>query len=826
VAPPADRWRAAAGAAALGGVALAIASGLVLAFWFDPGDPASVATLELTRPAARAARAAHAWSAHLALLAALAHALAGTRAKRGPASVPEGVGGSSRSPIAYGLLAGGRGRGVALVVILAAAGASGALLRGDAEAGAALIALERLGVGESLLHHALTLSAPALLLAAWRRRPDARALLALVAATLVLAWLVPPRLQAGIEPVRATRWGLYALAAAGAQAAWLPARGRAAAALALVVAMLWIALPRAPRYASQLPRPLLRPLGFAVVRDAPAIRGRPEGCVPCHAGLQGLDPSHLPLALGCAICHLGDPARPDAAGAHDGMLLVPGNLDSVALTCGRGGCHDAIAARVARTLMTTAVGLVAVNRFVFGEQPVPDGTTPIDRLGGSPADRHLAHLCSTCHLGAAKPDPAPLGETSRGGGCVACHLQETGARPGRHPAHTVRVADDACFGCHSRSGRISLNYAGWIEDPHATTGERRTLADDRVLRRVEPDVHHARGMACIDCHTAGELMGDGRDHLHEEQATRVRCATCHRVAPPRTVPIAEAGQEAALIVHLRGETRSELLVEDLGGEPLTNARPIEGGAVEIGGKLDGKLRRAAPPVPACTAPVHARVSCQACHSAWVPRCVGCHTQHARGEWIEYEVPAERGLPSLGLLDRDGRTAIEPFAPGMVLTINGPGAPAPPDPLPASAASLIGPGTRFVRAYALAVPHTTTRTGRSCVSCHLDPVALGYGKGRLSIEERAGAPAWRFEPAFERSRFDGLPGDAWIGFLADPAGAVATRTQARPLGLGEQRRVLAAGACLTCHAGSEPIFDDLAASRARRPPVCRVPAEER
>jgi hypothetical protein len=244
-------------------------------------------------------------------------------------------------------------------------------------------------------------------------------------------------------------------------------------------------------------------------------------------------------------------------------------------------------------------------------------------------------------------------------------------------------------------------------------------------------------------------------------------------------------------------------------------------------------RLARPPVRACTGlRGHERLSCQSCHSAWVPRCVGCHTQHVPakdggpGEWIEYEVPAEQGAATLGLLERHGRTEIEPFVPGMVLTLNGPGAPAPPDPLPESAASLVGPATRFVRAYALAVPHTTTRAGRSCVSCHLDPVALGYGKGRLAIEERSGGPAWRFEPAYEASRADGLPGDAWIGFLRDPIGAVATRTQARPLGLAEQRRVLGAGACMTCHdpAGAEGarIFDDLEASRARRPAVCRVP----
>jgi hypothetical protein len=336
-------------------------------------------------------------------------------------------------------------------------------------------------------------------------------------------------------------------------------------------------------------------------------------------------------------------------------------------------------------------------------------------------------------------------------------------------------------------------------------------------------------MACIDCHTAEELMGDGRPHPHEEQATHVRCTTCHRVAPARATSLADAGNEAALIVSMRRPPLAELLVEDRSGEALTNARPLADGTIELFAKLDGARRIAVPPARACTAAGgHGRVACQACHSAWAPRCVGCHTQIDRAgrEWTEYDVPAEAAPPTLGVLRRDGRETIEPFTPGMVLTLNGPDSPAPPDPLPRSAASLIGPGTRFVRAYAFAAPHTTTRAGRSCVSCHLDPSALGYGRGTLRIIERDGAPAWHFEPAYAAARFDGLPGDAWIGFLREPARAVATRAEARPLNLDEQRRVLAVGACMTCHdpatADGARIFADYEGSRARRTASCRVP----
>ena len=65
----------------------------------------------------------------------------------------------------------------------------------------------------------------------------------------------------------------------------------------------------------------------------------------------------------------------------------------------------------------------------------------------------------------------------------------------------------------------------------------------------------------------------------------------------------------------------------------------------------------------------------------------------------------------------------------------------------------------MRAYALAVPHTTTRAGRSCASCHGDPFALGYGRGRLTLARVDGGWTWRFEPEQEASPVDGLPLDA-------------------------------------------------------------------
>jgi hypothetical protein len=304
------------------------------------------------------------------------------------------------------------------------------------------------------------------------------------------------------------------------------------------------------------------------------------------------------------------------------------------------------------------------------------------------------------------------------------------------------------------------------------------------------------------------------------------------VKPARSSLVAALDAEASAVVRLReGKgAPAALLLEDRTGEALTNAWPLPDGTVEVRGKVSGERHVARPPARACSAVAgHERLSCQSCHSEWVPQCIGCHTQFdAKAEtWVEYDVAPRQGPPTLGLFDRDGRTSIEPFAPGMVLTLNPPEA-LSPSPLPRTAAPLIGKGSRFVRAFALAVPHTTTRKGRSCQSCHLDPNALGYGQGRLSLETEKGSSAWRFEASAAASPFDGLPGDAWIGFMREPSAAVSTRVTARPLELAAQRRSLEAGACMTCHDPASPagaaLFGDYRAARDRRGPRCAVMAQ--
>jgi hypothetical protein len=132
--------------------------------------------------------------------------------------------------------------------------------------------------------------------------------------------------------------------------------------------------------------------------------------------------------------------------------------------------------------------------------------------------------------------------------------------------------------------------------------------------------------------------------------------------------------------------------------------------------------------------------------------------------------------------------------------------------------------RFGRFFSPIEPHTTAREGRSCVSCHNDPLALGLGRGTLRLDT-GDEPHWVFEPE-EAPLRDGLPADGWTAFLEDPRPRSATRSDARPFTADEQRRILRVGACLTCHeptsAEIERIYRGFDQALQRATPACVVP----
>ena len=579
--------------------------------------------------------------------------------------------------------------------------------------------------------------------------------------------------------------------------------------------------------------PALLVIAFAVDRDrrrdldlgamGELGDGRIERCLACHqAEAAALAPAHRPPAVGCSDCHFGNPLSFAKERAHHELERFPGDLASAHQSCGRAPCHPDPVARVDRSLMTTMRGIVAVNRFAFGESEHPDNGDRIANLAthtaASPADAHLRKLCASCHLGTSHRG---ADRRARGGGCAACHLRPSESST-RHPQLRVGMSAAPCTGCHSRSGRIALSYYGWhegaVDDPTlsvAPTG-RRTLDDGRRVERSHADVHADAAMTCLDCHTSIGLMGDGREYSHEEDQVDIACTDCHeRAGPARTSVIASAETAALRILRLLATAppvvAGDRVARTERGTVISGVRPAASGSWALARRTDG-LSLAIPNLPDDRAhgDLHARLTCQACHTRWSHQCNSCHTSYdaageqwdnldgrtTRGRWLETPGPVLIAPPTLGV-DADDR--VRPFVPGMPMCVEDGASP-----------------RRCVRLFAQSDPHTTGKS-RTCASCHQSSLAVGLGRGRVTIS----AGAWRFVPTplphsdgLLPAWPDGVPWDGWTS-LAGPGLAAATRTGAHPLGASEIAAVLEVGRCTPCHDDyDDVIFADFAASQQR------------
>lgn len=509
-----------------------------------------------------------------------------------------------------------------------------------------------------------------------------------------------------------------------------------------------------------------------------------NGCVTCHATRQsGFVAGHTFAADNCVSCHAGDYRAETEDAAHSGLISFPGDLSNADRTCGN--CHAERVASVTDNLMHTGHGIVDVTRQIIENEKAPDHSTNFQSLGHGVADSMLRKLCASCHTGQSKKVHQLDAMRDRGGGCLACHVNSY--PQDAHPALTTNVTDARCFGCHSRSGRISLSYAGLAEvDETASAGSgapsqlRSRLPDGRQVERKPADVHYLAGMGCIDCHTSVGLMGGAANARHQSEAVDIACVDCHD-NHSRRIGLDEWPAPMSLF-----KKRLPFFVDDTTRflATVNNSTPLW--HIEL--RSDGawlhtkntarvlkvpELNRANHPEE----PDHRRLECVTCHSQWAPQCFGCHMEYqaggvqwdhveqreTAGRWHEERSQFRNELATLGV---DGNNRIAVFVPGMIMTV------AHPD----------WEDEKFIREFAPLSPHTTG-AARSCDSCHRSSEALGLGQGEL--DEHAGA--YRFTPSQEMLQ-DGLPRDAWT----DLDGSSQFRTGAkgqRPLNEDEIEAML-------------------------------------
>lgn len=506
-----------------------------------------------------------------------------------------------------------------------------------------------------------------------------------------------------------------------------------------------------------------------------------NGCLTCHRFQpDDFSPAHDFAHTNCSSCHLGDQTASEQGQAHQALIPKPGDLNRDHTICAN--CHPQQVKNVLSSLMNTAKGIVQKTRHALGEQKQPDYRIGLESLGHSPADSMLRKLCVSCHLAHSTAEPSADPTQARGGGCSACHINQRSDK--RHPKLTTQVEDARCFGCHSRSGRISLNYVGLAEaDPDFSSPEVELLQlpDGRSVIRKQNDVHHQAGLSCIDCHTSTGIMGGGDNRGYKNQAVDIQCIDCH-ASPTRQANLESWPKRYTQMrryLESRGVSDRQVPLTLRYGTPLWHIEIREDGSRLLHPKLGG---------PPLTIPdyrldqhpltqQHVRLSCSACHSQWAPQCYGCHSRYdpadsqwdhlaqevTPGRWRETRWDVRAELPLLGVYDQHH---IGPVMPGMIMQVTDPD----------------WKQSLFRRLFAPSEPHTTGKA-RSCDSCHRNPKALGLGEGKL-IQKKG---HWLFQPAKGELQ-DGLPADAWTSLDGRLKGD-STDAKLRPFTSAEMELIL-------------------------------------
>jgi hypothetical protein len=114
----------------------------------------------------------------------------------------------------------------------------------------------------------------------------------------------------------------------------------------------------------------------------------------------------------------------------------------------------------------------------------------LETLTGIPYDDRSKLDCMNCHVSS----------------CDVCHKTEKDKK--MFYSTKAALNQEMCLNCHKR--------------------EKLIMKIDRDENRV--DVHTAKKMQCMDCHTAREVHGDGTEYnsMRQEGAFDVRCENCHK----------------------------------------------------------------------------------------------------------------------------------------------------------------------------------------------------------------------------------------------------------------------------------------------------------
>ncbi len=508
----------------------------------------------------------------------------------------------------------------------------------------------------------------------------------------------------------------------------------------------------------------------------------PLTCTQCHGGdpaARTKDRAHVEPRIGWpkderVMYEAFDPAA--------SRFRNPSDLRVAKEACG--GCHRRVVDQLPRSLHGTTAGHLndglyengvnATREAVYGifgvEADDPDEVDaheldrliPIARLRVDAADDtlsgHFADLprkaCMQCHLwsdGFAVEGRLGQDGLYRGSGCAACHvpyaedgLSRSGDptidrfEPGHPITHAMTVAPptSTCVSCHVGDASIGNGFRGLAQlYPQMPAGPDIPGTTDRLIANqffiedpllTPPDVHHAAGMDCIDCHTSRDVMGDGAIHGAMEHAVEIECTSCHGTPDAYTDLRTSKGR---VVENLERKGDLFVLKGKASGRSL---RVKQAKDVVDPDHLDYNPRAAR----AMTGD-HARLECYACHSGWNTNFFGFHfdrnEQFSQLDLIEGDVTPgvvstqERVFATLRqfVLGVNPEGMIAPYMVGFSTmgTVHGADGSLRIDQgLPETAAGLSGMTMVHHQT------HTTQPAARSCLECHRSPATWGLGTG--------------------------------------------------------------------------------------------------
>ncbi|NOR11286.1 MAG: hypothetical protein GQ541_07335 [Desulfovibrionaceae bacterium] len=407
------------------------------------------------------------------------------------------------------------------------------------------------------------------------------------------------------------------------------------------------------------------------------------GCLTCHDGIEAISDTH---DFACVQCHQGDDRSSDMKAAHAGMFSNPSDGTVVAKTCGTANCHEDQMHKVDSSLMATSAGEINATRYAWGAQSSVDAIYSVNGKGGTkmiPTEKESGQLvddmlrkkCLRCHINS--PAPNRLGDY-RATGCAACHMiyandgqtitgdkaiQKTQTANNEAKERDVKLKTDLsgliakrgypmkhrlttaiptvqCVRCHS-GNRVGTEYIGLFEHDYEKMYRSPRYKWNAPLapygidhHTLMPDIHFKAGLACIDCHTSTEMMGNGKTMAAAHEATEVTCETCHGTpgASAQTAKLAkgDAALKAANANPNYSAKAGDVVAVTAKGTKMANVKKTSKGMV-LTSKVTGKQHVIPQLMDVKNQPTAHKVAghmasmeCSACHSGWVSMDFGTH----------------------------------------------------------------------------------------------------------------------------------------------------------------------------------------------------------